>query len=50
VERPQLERLRVGCPVVERPVVERTVVEHDGLICLTGNRPAAASAPTTGDL
>jgi hypothetical protein len=50
VERAILERLLVGGPVVERTVVEREVMEHDGLICLTGDRPAGAPAPTVGDL
>ena len=50
VERTVVERLRMGCPIVERQVMERSVVEHDGLICLTGDRPAGAPAPTVGDL
>jgi len=50
VERAILERLLVGGPVMERTVVEREVMEHDGLICLTGDRPAGAPATTVGDL
>ena len=50
MERPQLERLRVGGALVERQVVERQIVEHDRLIWLTGDRPAGTPAPTVGDL